>query len=600
MHKQLLLEWCNGLKRLQVGPDAPPAFRGPAFRGGILCPACGRIHGRSADAMLAFLCAGGLTGDERFFQSAEELFQWSEENVACQDGSYINDPANAWKGTTIFSLQTLILCLEYYRKYLSEETVLAMEKRIELMAAFYCDHIDTFDTNINYYIAGAAGLEAAARFLGRVELHRKAGELMNRSLTYITDQGLIIGEGKCKRTEFDARTPKGCQAIDIGYNVEENIPSLLHYAFMTSNQTLVDQVVKIMDAHLNFLLPDGGWDNSWGTRNAKWSYWGSRTSDGCQGAYAYLPQDRFLQAAGLNLALLSRCTHDGLLTGGPMYHLSGEKTCVHHTICHARMLAECLAAGREIKPREYVQGMFPNHAKQWNHGSVCTARRGQWYASVTAGDYQYVKGSTPSGGTVTLLHEAVWGPVLAATMSEYRLSEPFNMQYPLHWKVGCQTFRIETENGSSAACMDASLDMEEEEDVRITARGLTKEGYKYKIEYMLTDGAFRMTAVTAAPGAKLILPVIASLESYVTTGEGSLTMYIERDEMRLKVDSSARLYVRAESSNESVILNKIDFPSRDLYTRYFNPVGGFLYVQAEIPMNVGEEVSVTFHVEPQK
>ena len=108
-----------------------------------------------------------------------------------------------------------------------------------------------------------------------------------------------------------------------------------------------------------------------------------------------------------------------------------------------------------------------------------------------------------------------------------------------------------------------------------------------------------MTAVTAAPGAKLILPVIASLESYVTTGEGSLTMYIERDEMRLKVDTSERLHVRAECSNESAILNKIDFPSRDLYTRYYNPVGGFLYVQAEIPMNVGEEVSVTFHVEPQ-
>ena len=69
--------------------------------------------------------------------------------------------------------------------------------------------------------------------------------------------------------------------------------------------------------------------------------------------------------------------------------------------------------------------------------------------------------------------------------------------------------------------------------------------------------------------------------------------------MRLKVDTSERLHVRAECSNESAILNKIDFPSRDLYTRYYNPVGGFLYVQAEIPMNVGEEVSVTFHVEPQ-
>ena len=39
-------------------------------------------------------------------------------------------------------------------------------------------------------------------------------------------------------------------------------------------------VATSLRAHLEFMLPDGAWDNSWGTRNYKWTYWGSRTSDG--------------------------------------------------------------------------------------------------------------------------------------------------------------------------------------------------------------------------------------------------------------------------------------------------------------------------------
>jgi hypothetical protein len=31
-----------------------------------------------------------------------------------------------------------------------------------------------------------------------------------------------------------------------------------------------------MDTHLEFMLHDGAWDNSWGTRNFKWTYWGNR------------------------------------------------------------------------------------------------------------------------------------------------------------------------------------------------------------------------------------------------------------------------------------------------------------------------------------
>ena len=38
-------------------------------------------------------------------------------------------------------------------------------------------------------------------------------------------------------------------------------------------------------SHLAFLLPDGGLDNSMGSRSCKWTYWGSRTSDGCLAAF---------------------------------------------------------------------------------------------------------------------------------------------------------------------------------------------------------------------------------------------------------------------------------------------------------------------------
>lgn len=40
-----------------------------------------------------------------------------------------------------------------------------------------------------------------------------------------------------------------------------------------------------MNTHLEFMLPDGAWDNSWGTRSFKWTYWGGRTSDGFMGGY---------------------------------------------------------------------------------------------------------------------------------------------------------------------------------------------------------------------------------------------------------------------------------------------------------------------------
>lgn len=73
--------------------------------------------------------------------------------------------------------------------------------------------------------------------------------------------------------------------MDIGYNVEESLPALLQYALLEQDEEIRVLAVKAMRVHLEFMLLDGAWDNSFGTRNYKWSYWGSRTSDGCAAGY---------------------------------------------------------------------------------------------------------------------------------------------------------------------------------------------------------------------------------------------------------------------------------------------------------------------------
>ena len=109
--------------------------------------------------------------------------------------------------------------------------------------------------------------------------------------------------------------------MDLGYNVEESLQALVMYGKLSGNHEVLETVNQMLAAHLEFMLPDGAWDNSWGTRNFKWTYWGSRTSDGCQTAYALMADNdaRYYKAAIRNTQLMQRCTYNGLLTGGPHY-----------------------------------------------------------------------------------------------------------------------------------------------------------------------------------------------------------------------------------------------------------------------------------------
>ena len=98
---------------------------------------------------------------------------------------------------------------------------------------------------------------------------------------------------------------------------------------------------------LDFMLPDGGWDNSFGVRNNKWTYYGSRTSDGVIGAFSELGKRDaiFIETAERTYEILHNCTHGGKLYGGRYYYENGQPACIHHTFCHACALADAIRAG---------------------------------------------------------------------------------------------------------------------------------------------------------------------------------------------------------------------------------------------------------------
>ena len=584
LHTHLLKTWVDRLLTLQVGEEAEPYFRG-----GILCPACAKIHGRSGDTLLPFLYMAKTTGEPQYRKAAEEVFWWSEHNSTRSDGSYVNDPNNDWTGITVFSVTQLTESLSLFGGMLSDDTRRAARRRLELSAEYLYQAIDRFKTNVNYYFACGAALEIAGKYLGNPDYRRKGKALIYGSLRYIDADGLIFGEGK----PVGVISKKGCRAIDIAYNVEETLPALVQYSISAEDEKIHELAARVMRAHMNFLLPDGAWDNSWCTRNSKWSYWGSRTSDGCQLAYAFFADEdpSFGEAAYRNLELMARCTRDGLLYGGPMYAEAGESACVHHTFCHAKGLALCAAHGKMIEPADRPVHFCGRGMRTWNAGRVITVRDNGWYASFSGVDYRYSKHTSPGGGSPCLLWHEALGPVLAATMSRYSLLEPSNMQIPRRRPVKCQTMRIEASGTertiSNLYDDDAEFYIDQtgqalEVRGRLTDADAPGTGGAFTLKYRFSGGGFAMSACVRGQNAVLYLPVIAGGKEWVSGQEdGSFLIQKEKGTLRIACEEGS---MEAASGTAA----------KDGFARDFNPVGGFLYLPIAIELPADTEITVSF------
>jgi len=501
----LLADWCDGLLKLQL-PEG-------AFR----CPSCDFIHGRCADACYPLLRMASETYDSKYLDAAMRVQRWSR-HVDCDDGAWQNDPGatHPWKGITVFGAIALAEAIYHHGALLGPSTRAAWTDRLRKAIEFVFREFHWKNyANINYPVTASYAFALCGRLLDEPRYIARGREFARQSLEFLTRPSrLLYGEGK----PWERRSPKGCYPVDLGYNVEESLSSLVQYGLLTGDEEVLGPVIESLKAHLEFMLPDGGWDNSWGTRSYKWTYWGSRTSDGCLPAYALLAsrEPSFATAAVQHLALLRRCTKDGLLHGGPHYVAHQVPPCVHHTFCHAKSLASLLdhprfnpnLAASTPLPRAVAKGIraFPEI-------NVWLAATGPWRATVSGYDWFNANSKMTihqaSGGALGMLWHEKIGPVLCASLAEYLPWEPSNMQ-PMKEPDFPLTVRLErTVDGKRlSSLLDGAAEVAPSEENGALVFRVKLKLFPGELTYRFTPENVQLES--KCPGGWMIVPIIAT------------------------------------------------------------------------------------------
>lgn len=439
----LLKEWCDGMLRIQINKPLDPLVHGS-----LDCPSCDHIHGRCMDAVYPFLYMADVTGDKKYLKAGMDALQWAENNVSQEDGSWtvIRNP-KSWKGISVFGAIALAEALKHHGHILDEEVRENWMKRLGRVAEYLYKKFTMTFTNVNYGYSCVYAMFLIGEVLENSKYTDRSKEMAKEIKDFLTEPNhLLFGEGK----PSNKKSAKGLYPVDLGYNVEESLNNVVLYALHADDKELQELLTKSLASHLEFMLPDGAWDNSWGTRQAKWSYWGSRTTDGCQQAYGLLADRNpaFGTAAYMSTHLLKRCTKDGLLYGGLHYMSRGVPPCVHHTFAHAKSLAAMLDAEhapainhKTPLPRRQADGV-----KHFPEVDVWLAARGPWRATVSSYDAVYKEHvQQATGGSLAVLwNDTLEETLFAASMAEYILVEKNNCQHNPDGEDYALTPRLET------------------------------------------------------------------------------------------------------------------------------------------------------------
>lgn len=564
---QLATQWAEALLRLQVTDPASPHY------GALVYPPEEKIHGRIGDSFYPFLYFAHRNNDKRFLDAAILLYRWMEKTVSQDDGSWLNEPVkNSWKGTTVFTSIALGEALTYHGQILEPAFRDQIKDRLRGSGDYILKNFTIDYGNINYPVAGSWCLTLLGKLLNNDKYKARGKELAHAALKYFSkNDHFLYGEG----TPKDITSPKGCFSIDLGYNVEESLPSLVQYAKLTGDQEVLQAAIKSMRTHLEFMLPDGGWDNSWGTRNYKWTYWGSRTSDGCQPAYALLADKdpAFYQAALKNTGLLLTCTHNGILHGGPHYASHDVPVSLHHTFCHLKALVTILDHHIPAPTDSLVQ--LP---REKEYGSrfftdiqTILVAKGKFRGTITAydRDYKEFTGGHATGGALSLLWHEQAGLIFSASMNEYQLIESGNMQkdtdplsMPLTPRMELKQDGIVYSNiQDNAATMKESKKGNEliiETEAKLVnnkqqspAAGVIKCMIKYHFTGEKVVIHFSHNNSRAGNPIQIILPVISPSTEEIISGSRlitfkrqsqSLTLRADRDFLTLPVGTTGRIF----------------------------------------------------------
>ena len=331
--------------------------------------------------------------------------------------------------------------------------------------------------------------------------------------------------------------------------------------------------------HLEFLLPDGGLDDSAGSRSAKWTYYGSRTSDGMLPMLAALAKKSrpgAVRAIDRHLRLLERCTlANGLLAGGIDYAAADEPGCLHHCFTHAKSLADLLmdddvpeSAPAAEMPREKAKGLSAYPSMGVHLASV-----GDWRVTFSANDaFSGPESATVGGGSQTLLWHMKAGLLAAGTMSEYSLVEPQNMQDLRHEReVLSATPRFE--RGSEKSCRDRNVDVVAEERDGEILYGV--KGRWMSAKWTVGKDGVRMTATMDGAG-RFVFPVVVRPGDSVQV-EGSRVL-VRKDAATVVLTSNVAASLLTTGRGE----------------RAFTPIGGFM--TAQFAFSVADRMPFEFSI----
>lgn len=558
-YKNLLLSWCDCLIERQTDNA----------KGGFSCEACEHIHGRADNAIFPLVCAYSLTKDEKYMKGAEKLLGF-RKLLTDTDGAVHNDFISEWKGITAFSAIELYKTLHHFGNILPADFKASLEVCFDLSADWVHKNIRPgFRANINYYTASAAVNAMYGEYRQASEYTETAKELLGYCLGHFTENGLLTGEGQ----PHNFRTEKGCAPIDIGYIVEESVPCLVDAALILKDDKAMQIIADNCEKLLDFMLPDGGWDNSFGSRNTKWTYYGSRTSDGCIGAFTILGgyNDIFFEAAERTYEILNSFTYDGRLYGGRYYKENGAPPCIHHTFSHACALADAVVNGiKEPEERKRLPCDREELSyKYYPETDTYKIYAGEFLATITANDYStytFTRGAAhTSGGMLSLLYHKKCGAAITGSVFEYKLTEINNMQPPpgnvIHSSL-IPRAEYEKDGVIYSTCLDGNAKMSitgTDDEIRLSVKtkfvnvndkkaedeNLTAE-FIYKFTY---DKIFIYINYNKNKDIKFCLPVIKNTVNVITEN-----VYKTRDIFFLTPGYNATEYIFEDNNIQLCIL----------------------------------------------
>ena len=507
----LLVDWCHGLLRHQIHAPAETAQHG-----GLLCPDCGIIHGRSADAVYPFLTVAQVMEPGPWVQAAVAVQQWSDQ-VSRDDGSFANEvEGNDWNGITVFGALALGEALHHHGALLPEASRSRWAERLH-RASRWISGVDWAEHGtINYPISAAAALASAGRVLRDEALLQSARHWGTWARDYFLPDSILFGEGERSPTR------RGIYAVDVPYNLEESLPNLALYAEITGDEEAKQLILRSFTSHLDFLLPDGSLDAGWCSRSFKWTLWGSRTSDGIAGLLPYARfNDRIAEAVWRNAEYLRSCTHEGLLYGGPHLRRHGRKPCIHHTFTHAKAISTALNCGYDAYSRRDLPSDLARGSVTHDLLGTTLVSLGRWRASFTVSDVPYgTRGSHASGGALTMLWHAATGPLCVSSMSRYDRIEGRNMAAS---RSGRETSVLtpRLQRGAFSSALDRAATLAAGED-SVTVRGrLTDLQDRTDAEFLL-ETRFSKDVVhfhARGEGAAFVLPIVSRSDEAITLSD---------------------------------------------------------------------------------